>query len=276
MPDSSNWDLNSSNTPNNYLYDFGGSCAASNDAYGRPTSPMRSRRAAAAGPRSAVSTRTSPACRRRCRRNGPNYACNSQSLVTLTQDSTTLNSKIDALSAGGDTNPLTGFMWGWRTISPNAVHERHDRAEGLQHPTATHQGVIVFLTDGMNTWQRTARTTAPEQCSRLFREQPPVDTAARLSGAGRLGEFERLDHATTTATRWMRRCWRPAPNAKNAGVIVHTVGFSIAGAEIDTAGQNPAGLRHGFNHSFIATDSTSVLSLFAQIGTRLGKLRLVQ
>ncbi len=274
--DSSNWDLNSSNTLNNYLYDFGGSCAASNDAY--EAADVADAISQGSGWTKVCKYKNVTGVSSSVSRNGPNYACNSQSLVTLTQDSTTLNSKIDALSAGGDTNLLTGFMWGWRTISPNGPFTSATTVPKAYN-TYGNTKVIVFLTDGMNTWQRTGSNYGSEYNALGYfannrlsayggSTYPAPDGSVNSSGSTtRYNYRNQMDAAVLAA----------CTNAKNAGVIVYTVGFSIAGAEIDTAGQNLLrACATDSSHSFIATDSTSVLSSFAQIGTGLGKLRLVQ
>lgn len=273
---SSNWDINGSNTLNNYLYDFGGTCASTNDA---------ATQADVADPISQGSGWTK-SCKYKnvtgvsssVSRNGPNYACNSQSLVTLTQDSSTLNNKIDALSAGGDTNLLTGLMWGWRTISPNGPFTSATTVPKAYN-TYGNTKVIVFLTDGMNTWQRTGSNYGSEYNALGYfannrlsayggTTYPAPDGSVNSSGSTtRYNYRNQMDAAVLAACN----------NAKNAGIIVYTVGFSISGAEIDTAGQNLLqACATDSSHSFIATDSTSVLSSFAQIGAGLGKLRLVQ
>ena len=88
--------------------------------------------------------------------NGPNGMCLSQPLLRLTPSKSTLISKINGLTANGDTNLLEGMMWGWRSLSPNAP-----LSEGKPFNTSstpTNQKVLVQMTDGYNNWSAAANT----------------------------------------------------------------------------------------------------------------------
>jgi Flp pilus assembly protein TadG len=61
---------------------------------------------------------------------------------------TTLNNKIDAMQASGNTNVTIGLMWGWHSLTPNLP-----LAQGSD-PAPDKDKVIVLLTDGTNTQNR--------------------------------------------------------------------------------------------------------------------------
>jgi Flp pilus assembly protein TadG len=85
----------------------------------------------------------------------PAKQCGSQltSMVPLTDildqtGWTTLNSKIDAMQASGNTNVTIGLEWGWHSLTPNLP-----LAQGSD-PAPDRDKVIVLLTDGTNTQNR--------------------------------------------------------------------------------------------------------------------------
>ena len=79
--------------------------------------------------------------------NGPNYGCNSQPLQRLTSSLSTQTALINKLTAAGMTNIHEGFMWGWRTLSPNSVF-----GDGAAYSNATTNKILILMTDGTNEW----------------------------------------------------------------------------------------------------------------------------
>ena len=69
------------------------------------------------------------------------------SLMSLSFDWAALNTKIDAMVAGGGTNQTIGLAWGWQALSQGSP---------LLAPPIdpTFQNVIVLLSDGLNTQDR--------------------------------------------------------------------------------------------------------------------------
>jgi hypothetical protein len=49
--------------------------------------------------------------------------------------------------AAGNTNLLEGFMWGWRTLSPNGPFK-----DGAGYDAKDNTKIIILMTDGMNAW----------------------------------------------------------------------------------------------------------------------------
>jgi hypothetical protein len=78
-------------------------------------------------------------------------AANCGSLVSampLSNDWTALNKKIDALTAGGNTNITIGMVWGWHALTAGVPFTE------AAAPAADLDKVIVLLTDGENTQNR--------------------------------------------------------------------------------------------------------------------------
>ena len=76
-----------------------------------------------------------------------NYCNTLTSLMSLSFDWAALNTKIDAMQAGGGTNQTIGLAWGWQALSQGSP---------LMAPPIdpTIQNVIVLLSDGLNTQDR--------------------------------------------------------------------------------------------------------------------------
>lgn len=95
----------------------------------------------------------------------PAQQCNGslQSMMPLSHDWNALKSKVNAMTASGNTNVTIGLSWAWHLLSPTDPF-----TEGTQYGTANTQKYIILLTDGDNTQNRwstsessiNARTTA--------------------------------------------------------------------------------------------------------------------
>lgn len=109
--------------------------------------------------------------------------CGPVEILPLTTSWTTMNSKIDAMSPGGNTNTTIGLAWGWNMITPNApLSQAAVKADDLNK-------AIVFLTDGDNTENRftsssqsaiDARTT--KICNALRTDGVQVYTIRTING----------------------------------------------------------------------------------------------
>jgi hypothetical protein len=94
---------------------------------------------------------------------GANYCLTLTSLMSLSSDWTALNTKIDAMQAGGGTNQTIGLAWGWQALSQGSP---------LMAPPIdpTIQNVIVLLSDGLNTqdrWYGNGVQTSPQVDARM-------------------------------------------------------------------------------------------------------------
>ncbi|HEX7775690.1 MAG TPA: pilus assembly protein [Parvibaculum sp.] len=82
-----------------------------------------------------------------------NNNCSLQPLYPLTTNWTALNSEINAMTAGGNTNTTIGLVWGWMMLTQGGT------LSNAAAPDSTKLNkVIVFLTDGDNTQNRFTST----------------------------------------------------------------------------------------------------------------------
>src|SRR4051794_3883757 len=184
--------------------------------------------------------------------NGPNGMCLSQPLLRLTASKPTLVAKINGLTANGDTNLHEGFIWGWRSLSPN-----EPLSDGKPYDTSgsTTQKIIVLMTDGYNNWSAAANTwglsnyEAPGYYTLANGRMPPTDQNITTAAQSRAA----LDELTSQA----------CTNAKAKGIIIYTVGFSISSDPIDAQGQNLLQTcATDKAHAFIANDASSLIDAF--------------
>jgi hypothetical protein len=191
--------------------------------------------------------------------------CLSQPLLRMTSTQSTLTSKVTGLTANGDTNLHEGFMWGWRSISPNAPF-----SDGNAYNTSsngTNQKVIVLMTDGYNNWSSVSNTWGGSMY-----EAPGYYTLAN----GRVPPGnQNITNMTQSRAALDELTLQACTNAKAKGIIVYTVGFSVSSDPIDAQGQKLLqSCATDSSHAFIANDADSLVNAFNQIGTGMGKLRI--
>ena len=187
---------------------------------------------------------------------GPNFSCTSQALSRMTNNTSALHTSINAMVANGNTNLLEGFMWGWRTISPNLPFQ-----DGRAYGTANNRKIVVLLTDGMNMWAAQNNHNKSSYSDFGYYVNNRLGTTAVDAASART----LMDSKTLTA----------CTNAKAAGVMVYTVGFSVSSDPIDAAGLDL--LRNcatSNSTAFVANNSSQIVSVFQEIARNLGSLRL--
>lgn len=77
--------------------------------------------------------------------NGINFGCNKSYVLPLTNVYGTIKSKINSLSASGNTLSNIGMVWGYRLLSPEAPFR-----EGAPWTDLTVKKVAILMTDGDN------------------------------------------------------------------------------------------------------------------------------
>ena len=190
---------------------------------------------------------------------GPNRNCNAQPLLRLTSNTATVNTAINNMVAGGSTNLLEGFMWGWRTLSPNAPF-----ADGKAYSVAENKKILILLTDGMNAWGTMNNPSGSEYSSfGYYNDIPsrfPGTTVTTAAQARSLMDNKTLDACT---------------NAKNQGIQVYTVGFSVSTDPIDEAGLNLLrSCASASDMAYVANDSSGLVSIFEAIARNVVAIRI--
>jgi hypothetical protein len=193
---------------------------------------------------------------------GPNYNCNAKPLLRLTADTTALHGAVNVMAANGNTNLLEGFMWGWRTVSPNAPF-----TDAKPYKTVDNEKIIIFLTDGMNVW-----SNAPNHNKSVY-------SSFGYYTGGRLTDPGGANPTTATAARAQMdvKTLSACGNAKAQGVTVYTVGFSVSSDPIDAAGLDLLKkCASSPQMAYVANDSSTIVTVFEEIAKSIGSLRLSQ
>lgn len=193
---------------------------------------------------------------------GPNAYCNSAPLVRLQTTKASLKTTVDSFVASGATNIHEGFMWGWRTVSPNAPF-----ADGRPYSTKDNVKVVVLMTDGMNTWYDMNNALNGSSYSAYGHFN---------SANGRLPPTNQNVTSGTEARNAMDQLVRTAcSNARAQGVIIYTIAFSVPRDPIDDQGIQLLKDCAGDPTRYFSPNSQATLSkAFADIGNSVGKLRL--
>lgn len=215
---------------------------------------------------------------------GPSAFCpdpSTQTLMPLTASQTAINNKINQLVANGNTNLHEGFMWGWRTISPNGPF-----GDGRAYNAQNNRKIMVFMTDGFNNWGAYPNTVVGSDYEALGYYTYNGAKNLRLPD-GRAGD--RVDYQTQlTAARNSSQSYlsksreaqdeltlQACANAKAAGVEVFTIGFSTPTDPIDQQGLDlMKSCATNESHYFAVENASQLNAAFSTIGIGLGKLRL--
>jgi Flp pilus assembly protein TadG len=193
---------------------------------------------------------------------GPNWNCTAKPLVRLTGDKVAVNGAINAMTAFGSTNLLEGFMWGWRSLSPNTPF-----ADGQAYGTANNRKIIILLTDGMNSWSQ---------------PHPPW-TNHNLSQYSSFGYYTDNRIGTGITTPAQARAQMDAKtleactNAKAQGVRVYTVGFSVSTDPIDAAGLSLLqSCATNSSMAYVANNSAEIIAVFDDIARNVTSVRVAR
>jgi len=231
-----------------YLSDTSGSCQLDDALYQAEIALKGAKKAKVCAYDNAQPTSTS----------APGANCNATAIMTLTRDLPTIKSEISKLVANGNTNTLSAFMWGWRTISPNGPFNTQAESEtGPQNAKAygyvgqnqaKNYKAIVFMSDGDNTWSDY--------------------TSLGYTTDKRLG----ASTSTTSVNTYTKQACQAA---KDAGVIVYMVGLNTGGNSISAAGKDVLEkCATSADHFFMAETGDQLLQAFNKIASSMTELRL--
>jgi hypothetical protein len=158
-------------------------------------------------------------------------------------------------------------MWGWRTISPKSVF-----TDGAPYTKPYNNKIIVLMSDGMNAWneQSTNYLKSTYSAYGFFRNPDGSTSNSRVPSAN-AGITTAPQARAAIDAMTLESC----TNARNAGVIIYTIGFSVSSDPIDAQGlkvlKDCAG---NDSQSFVATDASTIDSVFQKIAESIGQLRL--
>lgn len=186
-------------------------------------------------------------------RRGPNQLCDSNPIIPLGHNQSTLSAALAAMPAYGGTNLHEGIMWGWRTLSPEPPF-----TEGRPYSDPQNRKIIVLMTDGTNDI-----IGLPNMNGSFY-------SSYGYAAAGRLGttSSNKADLVAKMNEKTLAAC----ANAKANGIQIYTVAFYVTDATaLSILGQcasNPA-------MALVANSDQALTSAFDEIGNHISRLRLI-
>ncbi len=192
---------------------------------------------------------------------GANSGCDAtlQPVTTLTNNATTLKANVDKMVANGATNLVSGMMWAWRTISPNGPFNT-GTTPVKAYGTTNNKKIIVFMTDGYNNWEDDDSQNGGVYSALGYYKN---NRAGALTVSGSSQTPTASNNRSYLDAAFLQAC----TNAKNAGVEVYTVAFSIPNAPIDAQGISTVqSCATDSAHYFKATNGTELSTFFQSIG----------
>lgn len=207
---------------------------------------------------------------------GPNFGCTTKPLQRLTNNTSTLKSVINSMAPLGSTNIHEGFMWGWRTLSPNSVFADGSpySSSSSSSNTSTVNKVIILMTDGTNSWS--VNSYAPSGSlyfsSGYFQNANGTNPNRRLPPTN-----QNISDATSARNALDALTAQACANAKAVNISIYTIGFSIPSDPIDNQGLSLLkGCASSSNQFFVANTSDDLISAFGQIAASIGVLRITR
>ena len=181
-------------------------------------------------------------------------AC-SQQVTPMTNNSTTLITAINAMTANGNTVIGQGMVWAWNMLSPRwqGMWGSTMNANGLPLAYNT-QGMakaVVLVTDGENTISDSAQG------------------AYWYLSNGWTGST----NATTAVTNMDNKVLQVCNAMKDKGIYVYTIGVGTNGG-INTAELQSCAT--AVNYAFLSPTTTELQGIFSAIGDSLSNLRVSQ
>lgn len=169
--------------------------------------------------------------------NGINNGCNKSYLLPLTSVYGTIKSKINSLTASGNTLSNIGMVWGYRLLSPEAPFR-----EGTLWSDVTVKKVAILMTDGDN------------------------NIGGAYSAYGEWSTLRLTDR--NLDTKLATTC----QNMKNAGITVYTITFT-SGIDATSKGyfKNCAS---SLDKYYDAPSQANLLDAFEQIARELSNIHI--
>ena len=207
---------------------------------------------------------------------GPNLGCSTAALQPLTTDMTQITGTgvLSKMVPNGDTALLPGFMWAWRTISPNGPFTGGGGALGARTPkaysVANNAKIIVLMTDGFDHWVSNPWSPYQSMYSSLgfYVNNRVAGYGGSSAGPTTLSNYRvQMDAALVEA----------CTNAKAVGVQIYTVGFSVPSDPIDAQGVSVLqACASRPQDAYLAADASSIIATFKTIASNIVARRITK
>ena len=193
---------------------------------------------------------------------GPDDGCYVQAITDLTNDLAPIETKIDAMSAAGNTNIFQGFMWGWRLVSAGEPFTKG------RNPAVDHNNMkfVVLLTDGSHV-SASDRNNPNDSYYNAF----GFAASNRLKLTGTNSSFNR-------ARAMDQRLARGCAHAKADGITVFTITYGSDMEATDATTLATKAVMQGCasdpNYYYHAPSSAEAEKVFGSIAATISQLYL--
>jgi Flp pilus assembly protein TadG len=212
---------------------------------------------------------------------GPNLLCSTKALTPLTTSKADIDTAINNMAPLGDTNVMSGVMWGWRTISPNgpfnddagvaATGTQKARPYGFTHPNgASNHKIIVLLTDGDNHWggQSSDGNGYSGDSNKSAYNAFGWFWQNRIGGASSPTTPSNAESKMNDLTK------EACTKAKAAGVKIYTVGLTAADGISNDGKAVLKDCSSGDGYHFVAANGDQLKQTFKAIAASMSAVRL--
>jgi Flp pilus assembly protein TadG len=182
-----------------------------------------------------------------------NGACPSNTILPLTSNRTTINSRISSLPANGYTAGHIGAAWGWYTLSPNWNSMWTGAGQPAAYGAPETLKIMILMTDG---------AFNSSYCNGVI--------AQDTSGAG-----NDVDHINCNTTNGdpLAQAESICTAMKARGIIIYTVAFDMAG-ESQASRDMMAHCATSEAHAKTANSTAELVTVFQQIASAVSQLRV--
>lgn len=193
---------------------------------------------------------------------GPNTYCPTNGITRLTNQRSTLDSAVTALTAVGGTHIPTGAAWGWRLISPSWRGLWGGSMDTNNLPLDYNSDLMIkamiLMTDGQNTMYDFADGAygyTQDNHVGMNHKSPPFGASDNDEAAEKLDE--KLGAICT--------------NMKQQGIVIYVVVFDVDDADVVS---EVKGCASQPDYYFNAPDAAALQQSFSVIGDSLANLRI--
>lgn len=182
----------------------------------------------------------------------PNQNCTGTTILPLTDTKASVTSKINAMVADGGTNIQQGVMWGFHMLSPTEPLTEAGPYEGSRSKA------MIVMTDGENYHNYSSAFTGA-----YYYTANGYPYTGRLTGNSTAALISEMNNRT------LETC----TNAKNAGIIIYTIGLSVpnqATRDMLTSCASDS------SKAKFPDQASELTQVFEDIATQLSNLRLAE
>ncbi|MDX2276540.1 MAG: ubiquitin-activating E1 FCCH domain-containing protein [Hyphomonadaceae bacterium] len=181
-----------------------------------------------------------------------NGACPTNTVLPLTTNRSTINARINGLSASGFTGGQIGAAWGWYMVSPNFSSLWTGSSAPAAYGAPETLKVVVLMTDG------------------AFNVNYCNGVIAQNAGGG-----NNVDQINCNATNGdpLQQALSLCTAMKQRGIVVYTVGFDMA-SESQASRNMMRDCATSTSHAYMADNAADLMVAFQQIAQSISQLRI--